>query len=196
MRTSGALVDLANFTTDMVNMKDIAEGLSRLPRFNGQTIRPYSVAEHSLMVYQIVNAMGFGPEVCMQALMHDATEAFTGDIPAPFKFLVPDIEEAEERLWGVIADATGINPHMHPVIKDADWIALYVEAYCLCEVDDLSEWEAYDKHMPLAEQWMEDHGKISPVHMPHPNQVKAAFHDIFTALSGAIIDESIKEAMQ
>jgi 5'-deoxynucleotidase YfbR-like HD superfamily hydrolase len=180
----------------MIHMEDIAEGLSRLPRFNGQTIRPYSVAEHSIMVYEIVNAMGFGPMECMQALMHDSPETWTGDIPAPFKFLVPGIQEAEESLWKVVADACAIDPDMHPIVKEADWIALYVEAYCLCESEDLPTWEMYDKFMPMAEQWMEDHGEISSPDMPHPTRVKAVFLDVYEALRHAIIDESIKEAMQ
>jgi len=68
-----------------LHIKDIARPLSRIPRFGGHTTKPLSVAEHSIAVSYILERQGV-PSICtMHGLMHDAHEAFTGDMVAPFK---------------------------------------------------------------------------------------------------------------
>lgn len=63
----------------------IAHSLSHINRFNGHTFRPYSVAEHSLLVCDIVAAQGLDCHAQMLALLHDAHEALCGDVAAPVK---------------------------------------------------------------------------------------------------------------
>jgi hypothetical protein len=64
-------------------IRDIAIGLSRIPRWAGATVRPWSVLQHSLAVGSLLSAEN--PVVHLAALVHDMEEVATGDIPSPFK---------------------------------------------------------------------------------------------------------------
>jgi len=64
----------------------IAHALAQINRFTGHASRPYSVAEHSLLVCDIVASMGLGCHAQMAALLHDAHEAITGDTATPVKW--------------------------------------------------------------------------------------------------------------
>lgn len=78
--SSGTPVSLSHPQADQIDPVDIAHHLSCINRFNGATIYPYSVAEHSLHV-----AMFVPPQFRLQALLHDAHEAYVGDITKPVK---------------------------------------------------------------------------------------------------------------
>lgn len=96
---SGALVDLAAPVAETIDIRDIAHALAMTCRFNGHTSRFYSVAEHSVLVAQAALVAGASPDVQMMALLHDATEAYLGDIVRPAKPLLgEDWHEAEVRL--------------------------------------------------------------------------------------------------
>ena len=64
---------------------EIAHSLAQINRFNGHCSRPYSVAEHSLFVADLAQAMGASEEVQLGALLHDAHECVTGDMSTPIK---------------------------------------------------------------------------------------------------------------
>lgn len=80
-----------------LDINDIAWSLAHQPRFKGHTRKPYSVAEHCWRMSFMVP-----PEADLWALMHDAGEAYIGDIPAPLKFLAPGLVECEERIMGAV----------------------------------------------------------------------------------------------
>lgn len=67
------------------NLQDIAHHLSQINRYTGACFRPYSVAEHSLLVERIGVARGASPGLRMALLMHDAHEAYTTDMSSPAK---------------------------------------------------------------------------------------------------------------
>jgi len=189
-------VDLENLQPEQVRIEDIAHDLSIIPRFAGGTARPYSVAEHSLMVMEMVGAQNADPETMLQALMHDATEYIIGDIPAPVKALIPEIRDWEQQvLWPVICEAFDIQTEISPIVKTADWVALYVEAHSLYVTDVLEEWECYDKYMPMAEAWMEAHGEIAADNMPHPALIEKVFIDTFETLRAACEAPDLEEAV-
>jgi uncharacterized protein len=73
----------------MVCIEDIAWHLSLVNRFTGATARPYSVAEHSLLVAEILERTVTGIDaMCLRAaLLHDAAEAYTNDLSSPMKAL-------------------------------------------------------------------------------------------------------------
>lgn len=77
---SGLLFDLVNPDHTDVNVEDIVFGLSRQFRFNGHTKFPYSVAQHSMFVAELMP-----PELAAYGLLHDAHEAYMGDITSPVK---------------------------------------------------------------------------------------------------------------
>ncbi len=108
---------------DDVAIEDIAHGLAYQCRFNGQTREFYSVAQHSLMVMELV------PEpLRFAALLHDAAEAYLGDMVKPLKNLFPAFSEIENRVMAIIGHRFGIDLiHLHPAIKHADRIALATE---------------------------------------------------------------------
>lgn len=87
-----SLLDLAR-PSGPVNLGQIATALGHINRFNGNTIRPYSVAEHSIRVSQLVE-----PRHKLAALLHDAGEAFVGDIVSPIKREITGFDRLEHNV--------------------------------------------------------------------------------------------------
>lgn len=129
---SGREVDLACPMLDDLVIEDVAHSLSLTNRFNGHTVRPYSVAEHSLLVCEIAErALGLNVFELAFALMHDAHEAYTGDQPTPAKAVIGSGWRAFElRLQHLISMRFKFHTAMvtaHAEIKQADLIALRIE---------------------------------------------------------------------
>lgn len=102
---------------------DIAHALSNCCRYAGHCREFYSVAEHSVLVSEVVP-----PEHAFQALLHDATEAYLVDVPRPLKRYLTNYHEIEDTLWKAIAKRFGIPEELHPSIKEADNAVLLAEA--------------------------------------------------------------------
>ena len=82
----------------MLRIEDIAHALSCQPRFGGHLLKPYSVAQHSVMCAKhVIKSEKFA------ALMHDASEAYLLDMPSPIKTNLKDYKKFEKRLMVVIA---------------------------------------------------------------------------------------------
>lgn len=107
---------------DNIHLEDIAHGLAYQCRFNGQTSEFYSIAQHSLMVADIVP-----PELRLAALLHDASEAYLGDVVKPLKALLANYKAIELNVETMIANHFGIENMFDPRIKQADMIALATE---------------------------------------------------------------------
>ena len=106
-----------------VCIEDIAAALSKECRFGGHVSRFYSVAEHSLLVSQVVPT-----EYALAGLLHDATEAYVKDIPRPLKRgLGSAYADIEELNWLAICDWAGISPVLHESVKQADDAVLMAE---------------------------------------------------------------------
>ena len=121
---TGKRVYLPGCEPDSIDINDIARALSMAPRFAGHMDRFYSVAEHSVNVSKIV---GDDVEIQIQALMHDATEAYLCDIPSPFKPLLTNYKELEADLWRAVCIRFGIREQMYPEVKIADMRMLMTE---------------------------------------------------------------------
>lgn len=80
---TGLKVDLLNLTSEMITLTDIATGLSNICRFGGQIQPFYSVAEHTILVWWLAPQ-----HLKRAALLHDAAEAYLGDVIKPFKVLL------------------------------------------------------------------------------------------------------------
>lgn len=122
---SGRLLDFAAPTEDMIEPYDIAAGLSRACRFAGQLsgeIEHYSVAQHSLILACLVRRQTTSPDLVAAALLHDAHEAYTGDLITPLKSALPGIEALHARLDRAIADRFGFDADLFadPLIKGLD----------------------------------------------------------------------------
>ena len=104
-----------------VRIVDIAHALAYQCRYTGHCRRFFSVAEHSVLVSEIVH-----PEHALTALMHDAPEAYCHDISGPLKRSLPDYRAIEEKNWAVIAQKFKL-PAMHACVKAADIAVLLAE---------------------------------------------------------------------
>jgi hypothetical protein len=110
-----------------IRLTDIAHALSNICRFGGHTERFYSVAEHSVLVSQVVP-----PEHAMIGLMHDATEAYVIDVPRPLKHMLGKVySDLEDKTWAVICEKFGLDPDMPSCVKEADNTVLIAERNAL-----------------------------------------------------------------
>lgn len=101
MTWSGRAVDLAAPRPDDVELRAIAHHLHKVCRFGGALGRHYSVLSHSLLVHALVrtNSPDAPPEFARWALLHDAAEAYLGDVTSPLKRLLGDRYHELETLW-------------------------------------------------------------------------------------------------
>jgi 5'-deoxynucleotidase YfbR-like HD superfamily hydrolase len=135
---SGRRLDLLDPSPADIEIADIAHGLARVARWNGQTLgeHAFSVAQHALVVEQIVGALQSEPHWRLAALLHDAPEYVIGDLISPFKAAVGlDYKAFETRLLQAIHRRFGLPPTLPgpatAAIKRADRIAAYYEATVL-----------------------------------------------------------------
>lgn len=124
---TGKRVHLLEPDPDTIFIEDIAHHLSMQNRFNGATAYPYSVAAHSLYMAKYL----VEPEYALQALMHDATEAYIGDMVKPLKDSMPEFEEVEAVLWEVLAEKYELPPELHESVHEADRLACRIEHFYL-----------------------------------------------------------------
>ncbi len=108
-----------------IELMDIAHALSHLCRFNGHTKRFYSVGEHSLHVSALLEH--HGPSIQAWGLLHDAAEAYLGDMVRPIKKHMPDFQAIEDRLLQRIAKRFDLVWPIPDVVFDADDILLATE---------------------------------------------------------------------
>lgn len=134
---SGRRLDLLDPSPLDIEIEDIAHGLARVARWNGQTVGEHalSVAQHALVVEDIASTLARGWPNCwrLAALLHDAPEYVVGDLISPFKAAIGlDYKAFELRLLSAIHRRFALPPelpaHITTAIKDADTIAAYFEA--------------------------------------------------------------------
>ena len=126
--SSGKIIDLKNPTTDMIDIKDIATSLSHICRFGGHVNRFYSVAQHSVLVYRLVREYGEGYE--LEALLHDATETYVGDVVKPLKVILGDnYKQLEQNFECIIARKFDLRQaiEVERLVKRFDMEALELE---------------------------------------------------------------------
>lgn len=128
--TTGGYLDLAAPRPDDVRLSDIALSLSRLVRFTGQGAVAVTVARHSVNCYLEAQAQGVRVEVCRLALLHDAAEAYVGDVASPLKDMLPGFARIEARVFRAICDrfAIEVSAELKSAVKEIDRLALATEA--------------------------------------------------------------------
>ena len=120
---SGRKMHYLNPTDDEIDIKDIAHALSLICRFGGHCKEFYSVAQHSLGVMELVPQ-----EYKLEALLHDAAEAYISDLPRPIKNDLSQFKEIEQGIEETIFRKFNITNRNHGIIKMADNIMLATEA--------------------------------------------------------------------
>lgn len=139
-----------------IEMRDIAHSLSLLCRYNGHTSRFYSVAEHCVLLSRAVDR-----EHARWALLHDATEAYVGDLVWPLKEEVPDYKRIEDGVMLAVCEKFGLD-HVQPdQVKEFDRRIVLDEREALMS-PARTPWPALEGFSPLGVQvegWSPDRAK-------------------------------------
>ena len=126
----GRTLDILRPTPEDIELEDIVYALSNINRFTGHASPTYSVAQHSLFVASLVDE-----SLRKEALLHDATEAYLGDVASPLKML-PHMRQyriLEDNLRAVIADRFGLEREVPRSVSEADALAGQIEFKALVE---------------------------------------------------------------
>ena len=132
---TGGAINLADPLIEDINIVDIAYALAHTSRFGGH-FGHYSVAQHSILVMQVMREMlkMKEPRVLLEGLLHDASEAYLGDMIRPLKLMLPGFKIIEQHFEALIFEKLlfddGPLPHgwkMHPFVKKADLIVVKTE---------------------------------------------------------------------
>lgn len=150
---SGHRLDLANPTPDMFTVEDIAEGLAKECRFNGQCLDHYSVAQHSVHGAHMIT-----PRLALAFLLHDAEEAFWRDMNSPAKQMLGEglcsYRYHAERTARAIRLKFGLSEEQsavdHAIIKDVDNRMYATERR---DVAPYGDWETLDLINSDASRW-------------------------------------------
>jgi len=164
MVASGALMNLTCPNAEDIDIEDIAQALSRICRFAGMTRDFYSVAEHSVHISRRVP-----PEVALAALLHDASEAYLGDLTRPLKAVLPDYKRIERRVERAVEEAFGVDLHLD-CIKAQDIDMAIIEAHRLMPADKWYWGSAPDQPRQRIECW-------------HPDEARRRFLERFHELT-------------
>lgn len=147
--SSGGYLNLLSPKVSDIHIEDIAHGLSNICRFNGQTEHFYSVAQHSVFVSYFVP-----PHLQLQALLHDASEAYIGDVSSPLKALLPENVMIEKRMETVISKRFYLPEFKSSSVKTADILALVTEKHDLMpkNINDFVLFPLLSKMVPDGEK--------------------------------------------
>lgn len=126
---TGKKFDYLNIDESQIDIEDIANALSHIPRWLGHTNKFYSVAQHCCWCYD--NTKGNK----LEALMHDATEAYLSDIPSPLKALLPDYKKIENEIAVSIANKFNFKYPYSKITHAIDILALDFERYNIKKLD-------------------------------------------------------------
>jgi 5'-deoxynucleotidase YfbR-like HD superfamily hydrolase len=163
---SGRRLDLLDPSPLDIEIADIAHGLARVARWNGQThgAHIFSVAQHTLLVEAVLREQmpRADERVRLAALLHDAPEYVIGDMISPFKAVIGgDYKVIENRLLGAIHIRFGLPPVLVPEItkqiKTADMGAAYLEATRLAGFKEAEAKRLFGKDPGLSEAMIEDY---------------------------------------
>ncbi|NVZ62031.1 phosphohydrolase [Pseudomonas gingeri] len=145
LTVTGKRFDLYQPDVALVDPRDISHALAHLCRFNGHTREFYSVAQHSCIVAELV------PEQHkLAALLHDATEAYIGDMVRPLKQWMHAYQDVEDWIWNCICARFDLDCELPADVHQADLIALSTERRDLMPPDP-AIWDCLVGIEPMAE---------------------------------------------
>jgi hypothetical protein len=128
---------------DDIDPADIAHALAMVCRFGGHTSRFYSVAEHSFLISERVPT-----PLALWGLLHDAAEAYVGDMVRPLKYQLPDYRAVEAAIMDAVCYRFGLEPGCPPEVKAADVRMLATERLVLMAYPELP-WTSLENVEPF-----------------------------------------------
>lgn len=137
--TGTCYMDLVDPNPAEIHFSDIARALSRIARFNGFGSMFYSVAEHSVLCVHLFEIHAAGDiysdphlrDIARDILMHDAAEAYLGDVTSPLKAHLPDYQRLEARMAAAIAARFNLTQTAPEWVKRCDLEMLAIEKEAL-----------------------------------------------------------------
>lgn len=118
--SSGKTFDFANIRAEDIRIQDIARSLAKQCRYTGHCNQFYSVAEHCIkLAVWLYNECG-DEEVALHMLLHDASEAYVGDVSSPLKRLIPEYKAIENEIHEVICFKFGLQHPFPDWVKELD----------------------------------------------------------------------------
>lgn len=142
---SGSYINFLDFSENVYEIHDIAYALSNICRFTGHCKKFYSVAQHC-----VIASYNVPLEYALDALMHDAVEAYLGDVSSPLKQLLPEYKRIEKALYADIAASFGFNERTPDVVKHIDLVMLATEKRDLMSKPN-TVWGILENIEPLTE---------------------------------------------
>ncbi len=125
---SGKIFDLIHPTPEMVDIRDIARGLAFKAHFAGQSEHYFSIAQHCLLVCDLLpDLLRHDKGLKRLALLHDAAEAYIGDMVKPLKVYLPEYCRTEDKIMKVVCDKFMVNYSRMKEIKQYDIQAQQME---------------------------------------------------------------------
>lgn len=164
-----------------IDITDIAHGLSLTCRFSGQCSEFYSVAQHSLHVALAIADNTDQAADALWGLLHDASEAYIGDMVSPLKQCFPEYRRVESRIMRSIAAKFGLPDHPPESVKYFDNVMLVTEVRDL-KMSTAGFEEYFKKYTPFP-------GRLTPLPAA---MIEATFLDVFFVLSKLCAQEKIK----
>ena len=146
---TGIPFDLFDPKPELVSIEDIAHSLAQQCRFGGHTERFYSVAQHSVACAALLCREGYSVDILLQALLHDAAEAYCVDVPRPLKRELSGYSAIESRVWKAVAAAFNLPEELHPIVKWADNEVLAHEAQLHLAGGPLFDWAKPTTPLPI-----------------------------------------------
>ena len=131
-----------------IDPRDIARGLAYQCRFVGQVSHFYSIAQHSVTCAELAESVYSSTPLARIMLMHDATEAYVGDMNRPLKSLLPEYRDIEHATWRAIARRFVLPAEMPPEVKVIDNEVLAAEKAALCPNSE--PWPGVPEAEPMA----------------------------------------------
>lgn len=150
---SGRILDISNLNEEDIHLRDIAHSLSLICRYGGHTDRHYSVAEHSIIIAKCLESIQSFSDLSLNALMHDSSESYTGDIVTSLKRKL-NIKKLENKILKTIFKKYGINNNNngHVVVDILDkWVTHFEIKHLIRKANLLFFEEDYRIHSILTD---------------------------------------------